>query len=132
MKLDLEKLNKLRDEQKKVLANRMGKGTEVQVVIGMATCGIAAGAREAMKAFQEEFEKKGITNAVIKQTGCLGLCAVEPTVEIVMPGMPTIVYGKVTPEIARDIVFKHIFNKKLLHEQIYDKPAPDSVIGQGI
>jgi NADP-reducing hydrogenase subunit HndB len=121
-KLSLAKLKKMRETLKKEQGSKAAQEA-VLVLVGMGTCGVAAGANEVLKAFQEEIEKKGLTNVVIKQTGCLGLCSVEPTVEIVMPDMPRVIYGDVTAEVARDIVFKHIVSKKLVNEHIYDRPV---------
>ncbi len=127
-KMTLDELRALRDSQKKEMNRREIDNKDITIIIGMGTCGIAAGARETLRTFLDEIEKKGITNASIKQTGCMGLCSVEPTVEIVMPGMPSVVYGEVTAEVAKDIVSKHIINKKLVSGHVYDKPAADNVV----
>ncbi len=126
-KLTLEDLRKLRAEQKQALANRQTASPEVQVIIGMGTCGIAAGAKATSDAFRDELEKSGLTHVQVRQTGCMGLCYSEPTVEVAVPGMPAIVYGKVDAEVARRIVRKHIIGKLLINDHIYDKPAGDLV-----
>jgi len=126
-KMNLEELRKLRDDKKKELVRRDSDGKTIQVTVGMGTCGIAAGAKGALESFIKELDEQGITNAVVKQTGCMGLCYAEPTVEISMEGMPTVIYGKVTSDVARDIVKKHIVGKTLLNNLIYDKPAADIV-----
>lgn len=95
----------------------------------MGTCGIAAGAKETMNAFIEELDKRGFSSVIVKQTGCMGACKLEPTVEIIMPDMPNIIYGKVSPKVAKDIVEKHILNKQLLDGHILDKPAIDIIKG---
>ena len=127
-KLTLEELKKLRENKKKELNKRDNSSKEVYVTIGMATCGIAAGSREVLQAFLSEIDKHTLDTVSIKQTGCMGLCSVEPTVEISMPDMPDIIYGKVTPAVVQEIVEKHILNKTLVNEHIFDKPAPDNVV----
>ena len=64
---------------------------------------------------------------VIRQTGCMGLCYVEPTVEVVVPGMPTVIYGKMTQDAAPDLVKKHLVGKRLLNNHIFDRPATDII-----
>ena len=93
----------------------------------MGTCGIAAGAKETLYAFLRELDENGIKNVRVSQTGCMGLCYVEPTVEVVVPGMPDVIYGKVNPEVAGKIIRKHIMNKTLVNDHIYDRPAADIV-----
>ena len=126
-KLTLEDLRKLRDEKKKELSKRDVTGKTIQIIVGMGTCGIAAGAKETFDAFVDALDRRGITDAVVKQTGCMGLCYVEPTVEVIVPGMPDVVYGKVTKDRVCEIIEKHILEKKLVNNLIYDKPAADIV-----
>ena len=82
----------------------------VRVVIGMATCGIAAGARPVMTAFLEEAAKRNLSNVVIEQTGCIGMCALEPIVEVYVPGKEKVTYVKMTAEKVAKIVSDHIVN----------------------
>ena len=126
-KLTLDDLKKLREEKRRELNQRSTKGKDVQVIVGMGTCGIAAGAKETMNAFMDEIEQSGLTNVLIRQTGCMGLCYSEPTVEVLAPDMPPIVYGNVSGEVARRIVRKHIIGKLLINDHIFDKPAADIV-----
>ncbi len=84
----------------------------------MGTCGIAAGAKESLDAFIDEIEKKNLGHVTVKQTGCMGLCYVEPTIEVKVPGMPDTIYGKVDADTARIIVDEHIINKKLVNNHI--------------
>ena len=123
-KMTLEDLKKLRDEKKKDLDKR-DTDKSVQIIVGMGTCGIAAGAKETMNAFLDEMEKRGITNVMVKQTGCMGFCTYEPTVEVRKPGMPDIVYGKVDDKVARKIVDRHIVQNRLVSEHVFDKPSVD-------
>lgn len=124
-KMTLEELRKLRAEQQGIMNRRETEGKEIHVVIGMGTCGIAAGAKEAMNAFLDEINKNSLQNVQIRQTGCMGLCYVEPTVEIKVPGMPDTIYGNVDADVARTIVQSHIMGKKLVSDHIFDRPSGD-------
>ncbi|HRZ65663.1 MAG TPA: (2Fe-2S) ferredoxin domain-containing protein [Spirochaetia bacterium] len=125
-KMSLEQLRKLREEKKQDLTRREVEGKEIQIIVGMGTCGIAAGAKETFDAVVKAVEEKGLGGKVIiRQTGCMGLCYVEPTVEVVKPGMPTVIYGKMTKDVAKDLVAKHLVEGKLLDDHIFDRPAAD-------
>ena len=125
-KMTLEQLRKLREEKKSDLTRREVEGKEIQVIVGMGTCGIAAGAKQTFDAIVEQVNAVGLGDqVVIRQTGCMGLCYVEPTVEVALPGMPTIIYGKMTSEFAKEFVKKHLVEHKLLDDHIYDRPAAD-------
>lgn len=126
-KMTLEELRKLRDEQKKGLSRRDVENKDTQIIVGMGTCGIAAGAKDTLNAFIQELEDSELNNVRVTQTGCMGLCYVEPTVEVIVPGMPDVIYGKVDADVARKIVRKHIINKALVNDHVYDKPAADIV-----
>jgi NADP-reducing hydrogenase subunit HndB len=128
-KMTLEGLRKLREEQKKLLDRRDVSGNDIVIIIGMGTCGIAAGAKDALDAFLDEIDKKELGHITVKQTGCMGLCYVEPTIEIKVPGMPDTIYGKVDADTARKIVDEHIVNKKLVNNHIFDKPSTDIIKG---
>lgn len=126
-KMTLEELRKLRDTKKQELSRRDTTGKDILLIIGMATCGIAAGARDTLKALLDEVDAKKIPNVIVKQTGCMGLCSVEPTVEVHMPGMPNTIYGNVNAQVAKEIIEKHVLNKTLVNEHVFDKPSPDVV-----
>ena len=123
--MTLEELKKLRETKKRELEKREVTGKDIEIIVGMATCGIAAGAKQTLSAFLNELEAQNLSNVVVRQTGCMGYCYAEPTVEIRMPGMPDIIYGKVDPETAVKIVRKHILGKVLINDHILDKPAAD-------
>ena len=123
-KLSLADLKKIRDEKRGDMIRR-DTDKSIEIVIGMGTCGIAAGAKETFDAFVKELASSDIENAAIKQTGCMGFCAIEPTVEIRVPDMPNTIYNKVTPEVAKMIVKNHILGKKLVEEHIQDRPSVD-------
>jgi NADP-reducing hydrogenase subunit HndB len=125
-KMTLEQLRKLREEKKKDLSRREVDGKEIQVIVGMGTCGIAAGAKQTFDAIVAEVAAAGLGDqVVIRQTGCMGLCYVEPTVEVVVPGMPPVIYGKMTENTAKDLVKTHLVEHKLLDNHIFDRPAAD-------
>ncbi len=126
-KLTLDSLRKLREEKQRSLALRDSENKDVQVVVGMGTCGIAAGAKDTFGAIVDIIAEKGLTNVLVRQTGCMGLCHSEPTVEVVVPGMPAIIYGKVDVDVARRIVDEHIIGHKLLDNHICDRPAVDII-----
>ena len=126
-KLTLADLKALREAKAAEFHMRKGDLHGVQIIVGLGTCGIAAGAKTALAVFAEELEKAGLQNVAIRQTGCMGLCHSEPTVEVVVPGMPTVVYGNVDAETARKIVSQHIVRKLLVNDHIFDKPAADII-----
>jgi NADP-reducing hydrogenase subunit HndB len=127
-KMSLEDLRKLRDSKKTDLQRREAEGKEIQVIVGMGTCGIAAGAKVTLDAFINALdEHKLVDQVLVRQTGCMGLCHSEPTVEVVVPGMPTVIYGKVDAETAREIVTKHLKRRELLDNHILDRPAADII-----
>ncbi|URA10476.1 (2Fe-2S) ferredoxin domain-containing protein [Thermospira aquatica] len=124
-KITLEELRKLREQSKTEIEKREVENKSTIIIVGMGTCGIAAGARDTLKSFVENIEKLGLKDVVVKQTGCMGYCYVEPTVEVIMPDMPQTIYGKVTADVARKILEEHVIHKKLVSEHVMDKPAAD-------
>lgn len=103
----IEDLKKAREEALKKRELKATSGT-VQVIVGMGTCGIAAGARDAMKAILDTIETDAISGVLVTQTGCIGLCEKEPIVQVVIGEQPKVTYGKVTPEVARRIMKEHV------------------------
>lgn len=83
---------------------------DVRVVVGMATCGIAAGARPVLLAFVEEIARRNLQNVTVSQTGCIGMCRLEPMVDVIVPGQEKVTYVKVKPEMVGRIVAEHIVN----------------------
>jgi len=125
-KMSLDDLRKLRDDKKNDLRKRDADGKEIQIIVGMGTCGIAAGAKETLDAFITALdENKLVDSCLVRQTGCMGLCHSEPTVEVAVPGMPPVIYGKVNPDVAKQIIAKHIIGRELIGEFILDRPAID-------
>jgi len=128
-KMTLEDLRKMREEKKKVLERRDVSENDIVVIIGMGTCGIAAGAKKTLEAFLDEVNKKQLGQITVKQTGCMGLCYVEPTIEVKVPGMPDTIYGRVDGDVARQVVNDHIIQRKLVNDHLFDKPSRDIVKG---
>lgn len=113
----LAELAALREKAKANMTLRKENDDAVRVVVGMATCGIAAGARPVLSAFVDEVEKRGLNGKVmVTQTGCIGICQYEPVVEIMVPGQDKVTYVKVTPEIVPRIVADHIVNGNVVAE----------------
>ena len=106
----LEELAAIREKMASRLALRENAG-EIRIVVGMATCDISAGARPVLNTFVEEVANQGLTGkAVVTQTGCIGICQVEPVVEVFEPGKEKVTYVKMNPEKARKVVEQHIKN----------------------
>ena len=87
-----------------------------RVVIGMATCGIAAGARPVMLAFMDEIAKRQLNHVTVSQTGCIGMCRLEPMVDVILPGKEKVTYVHVKPEMVSRIVAEHIVNGRPVAE----------------
>ncbi len=121
-----EELRNLREVKKTGIAQRNSSGESIRIIVGTGTCGIAAGAMNTLDAFQDELESHGI-NGEITQTGCMGLCFSEPTVEVAVPGMPNTIYGNVDGKAAHRIVKEHIINKVAVGDYAFEKPAADII-----
>lgn len=112
----LEELKAIREKMQGQVGLRAEDDNVTRVVVGMATCGIAAGARPVLTAFSEGVQKKGLTNVMVTQTGCIGLCKYEPIVEIMEPGKDKVTYVKVTPEKAAEIIDQHLVRGQVISE----------------
>ena len=106
----LEELAALRERMKNNVAMRQDNSTATRVVVGMATCGIAAGARPVLTAFVEEVNRRGLKDVVVTQAGCIGMCKLEPIVEVFQPGKEKVTYVKMTPDKVSRIVTEHLVN----------------------
>ncbi|NLY53336.1 MAG: (2Fe-2S) ferredoxin domain-containing protein [Firmicutes bacterium] len=113
----LEDLKKLRESAQQIMRLREG-GESIRIVMGMGTCGIAAGARETLAAIMEELQAHNLHDVIVTQTGCAGLCDKEPLVDVIWPGQPRISYGNVDAERARQIVLQHVKNKQVVEEWV--------------
>lgn len=112
----LAELAAIRDKMKSQVNIRENNDDKIRIVVGMATCGIAAGARPVMNALLEEVQKRNLANVVVAQTGCIGVCRLEPIAEVFVPGEEKVTYVKLTPEKVARIVADHIVNNKVVTE----------------
>ena len=104
----LAELAAIREKMQNKVLIREGVNS-TRIVVGMATCGIAAGARPVLNAFVEEVSNENLADSVtVTQTGCIGICQYEPVVEVFEPGKEKVTYIKMTPEKAKEVVAKHI------------------------
>lgn len=111
----MKSLAELQEIRNKVLGQvnlRKEREDGIRVVVGMATCGIAAGARPVLNAFLSEISKRELKDVMVTQTGCIGMCRLEPIVEIYMPGEEKVTYVKMTEDKVARVVAEHIVNKQ--------------------
>lgn len=115
--MKLEDLKKIREKVEQEMRLREGK-QRVKIIIGMGTSGIAAGARETLKTFLDEIEKRNLNDVIVSQTGEKGYSSKEPVVVIEEQDKPTIIYGDVTPEVAKEIILEHIINGRPISDHV--------------
>ena len=116
----LADLAAIRDKMKGKVAIREGSG-DTRIVVGMATCGIAAGARPVLSAFVEGINNEGLASTVtVSQTGCIGICQYEPVVEVFQAGKEKVTYVKMTAEKAAKVIEEHIKGGKVVEEYTYN------------
>lgn len=113
----LKELEEIRNRARANVASRKDNEDAIRIVVGMATCGIAAGARPVLAAFMDEVQKRNLSNVTVSQTGCIGVCRLEPLAEVFVPGQEKVTYVKLTPELAREIVSEHIVNGRVMDSQ---------------
>ena len=114
----LAELAAIKEKMQSKVVIREG-GSDTRVVVGMATCGIAAGARPVLNAFVEEVNAAGLAgNVMVTQTGCIGICQYEPVVEIYEAGKEKTTYVKMTAEKAKEVVEKHIKGGNVVTEYV--------------
>jgi len=104
----LEELKAIREKMQKQVGIRSEEEGNTRVVVGMATCGIASGARPVLGAFFDLVQQKNLANVTVTQTGCIGLCQYEPIVEVLEPGKDKVTYVKMTAEKATEVVASHL------------------------
>ncbi|SKA94483.1 NAD(P)-dependent iron-only hydrogenase iron-sulfur protein [Caloramator quimbayensis] len=116
----MKTIKELEEIRKKTLdvVNQRKDRTTTRIVVGMATCGIAAGARPVLLAIMDEVSKLGLSDVIVAQTGCIGLCRLEPIVEVIRPGEEKVTYIKMTPDKARRIVKEHVVEGKVVDEYV--------------
>ena len=112
----LAELRAIRERMEKQLDLREAGDDHIRVVVGMATCGIAAGARPVLSAFLEEVDKRHLKNVTVSQTGCIGVCRLEPIVEVYVPGQEKVTYVKMTPDKVASVVSEHLVNGRVVEE----------------
>ncbi len=112
----LEELKAIREKARAKVNLREENPDAVRVLVGMATCGIAAGARPVLNAFVEEINKRGLTNITVTQTGCIGMCQLEPIVEVIENGKDKVTYINMTPEKVLRVVNDHLVNSNIVTE----------------
>ena len=112
----LAELQAIREKTLNRINLRKEEGEATRVVIGMATCGIAAGARPVMLSFMDEIQKRGLQHVTVSQTGCIGMCRLEPMVDVIMPGQEKVTYVHMTPEKVGRVVAEHIVNGRPVEE----------------
>ena len=113
----LEELKAIRDKMQGQIGLRAEDHTHTRVVVGMATCGIASGARPVLTALSALVQEKGLTDRVaVTQTGCIGLCQYEPIVEVTEPGKDKITYVKMTADKAAEVVERHLIGGHVVED----------------
>ena len=112
----LAELQAIRDKAREKMTVRDNNEEATRVGVGMATCGIAAGARPVLNAFVDEVAKRHLNNVTVTQTGCIGMCQLEPIVEVFVPGKEKVTYAKVSPEKGARIVADHLVNGNVVAE----------------
>lgn len=112
----LAELAAIRDRMQEKMSLRENDSQAVRVVVGMATCGIAAGARPVLNKLVEEVAKRQLKDVMVTQTGCIGICQYEPVVEVYEPGKEKVTYVKMTPERALRVVNDHLVNGNVVTE----------------
>lgn len=119
----LEELKAIRERMQGQVGLREGAGDKIRVVVGMATCGIAAGARPVLTTLVEEVQAKSLDNVLVTQTGCIGLCQYEPIVEVMEEGKEKVTYVKMTAEKAKEVVEKHLMRGQVVAEYTFANAA---------
>ena len=112
----LAELEAIRAKTLENIGMRKDVHDSARVVVGMATCGIAAGARPVMLAFMDEVAKRHLEHVTVSQTGCVGMCRFEPMVDVILPGQEKVTYVNLKPEMVARIVAEHIVNGKVVEE----------------
>ena len=115
----IEDLKRLREQVQS--ETRVRQESSKQIIVGMGTCGIAAGAREVMSAILEEIGKRKLEDITVRQTGCIGMCEKEVLVDIVLPGQPRVTYGRVTTADIPRMITEHLINGRPIKEMTVGK-----------
>ena len=113
----LDELRKLKDELQKDMKMRAENGDQPKIIVGMGTCGIAAGAREILQTVMEEIDKRDV-EVTVNQTGCIGMCEKEPLLDVKLPQKQRITYGNLTPQDVRKIIIEHVINGNIVEDLV--------------
>jgi NADP-reducing hydrogenase subunit HndB len=116
-----ELMNIRKKHEENVSLRDNDNNSQTKLLVGMATCGIASGARETLNELLKEIKAQGIDNVKIVQVGCLGYCHSEPTVEVNVPGQDAILYGPVTVDRVKELVQRHIVNHEIIEELVINQ-----------
>ncbi len=116
MAKSIAELKAIREKMQGQMNMRVDSDDSIRVVVGMATCGIAAGARPVLAAIVDEVGKRNLTNVKVSQTGCIGVCRLEPIVEVFEPGKEKTTYVHMDAEKARKMVSEHLVNHRVVEE----------------
>lgn len=112
----LEELKAIRERMQGQVGIRVEGESQTRVVVGMATCGIASGARPVLTALSDAVQTKNLSNVAVTQTGCIGLCQYEPIVEVMEPGKDKVTYIRMTPEKALEVVDQHLIRGQVVNK----------------
>ena len=112
----LAELQTIRNRMIEQVNMRKDDNIDTRIVVGMATCGIAAGARPVMLEFVEELKRRGLENVTVAQTGCIGMCRLEPMVEVYVKDQEKVTYVHMSPEKVARVVTEHIVNGRPVDE----------------
>ena len=113
----LEELKAIRERMQSQVSMRAEDHNHTRVVVGMATCGIASGARPVLTKLSSLVQERGLTDRIaVTQTGCIGLCQYEPIVEVMEPGKQKITYIKMTPEKAEEVLEQHLIGGHIVED----------------
>ncbi|MDO5560055.1 MAG: (2Fe-2S) ferredoxin domain-containing protein [Oscillospiraceae bacterium] len=114
----LEELRAIKERMQNQVEVRLESESGTRIVVGMATCGIAAGARPVLQAFAQGIADKKLENVMVTQTGCIGLCQYEPIVEIYQPGKEKVTYAHMTAEKAAEVIDQHLIRGQIVSEYL--------------
>jgi NADP-reducing hydrogenase subunit HndB len=123
----IRSLDDLKQFREEIIEERQRKANlgNIRVIVSLGSCGIAAGALETLYALQQQVDAEGLTNVSISQSGCMGLCKLEPILEIAAGNEPIVTYGHVTPQVVRQIVREHIIGGKIVEDYVIEStPFP--------
>lgn len=115
--MTLDELKKIREKMQNEVNIRQEAGDRIRVLVGMATCGIASGARPVLRTLADGVQNKNLTDKiVVSQTGCIGLCQYEPIVEVIKPGEPKVTYVHMNPEKAEEVLTRHLIGGHVVRD----------------